>query len=340
MNPYIAYEAVNTKIISKRGHILDKEQWKEILEFSTIDQLAEFLKSHTEILNDLKEDNIHREDLETVLNKYKTHEIENLLHYVSGPYKSFVKTMLISSEIADLSLILRKVARKESLEGIDNSFVHSEKYSNLPYDKLLSSSSVIQLTENLQNTPYFNELRNLSNEDAISREFHIEMKLQLIYYNDLLSKAENLDKADMRTAKDIIGYKVDLENVQWIYRATSYYEISPEEILNYCLIGGRKISYNLLKKLCYTKSKEDFMKLANSYLRFDFFEDVSNEKNAISIDTHMFNYIKNTKFDGIGSVIAYVTLIGIIIDDLTTVTEGIKYHIPKEKIKEYLAIKI
>lgn len=340
MNPYIAYEAVNTKIISKRGHLLDQEQWRQIFGFTSIEQLAEFLKNNTEVLKELAEDNVHRQDLEAVLNKYKTREIENLIHYVSGPYKSFVKTMFLQSEITDLSVILRKIARKESLDGIQDNFVHSEKYSNIPYDKLLSSNSVVQFTENLKDTLYFNELRNLTNEDAIKREFHIEMKLQLILYNELLSKAENLEKADMIVAKDIIGYKIDLENVQWIYRATSYYEISPEEILNYCLMGGRKINYYQLKKLCYTKSKEEFMKLANSYLRFDFFEDVNSENNSISIDRYMFNYLKNTKFDGIGSVIAYVTLVGIIIDDLTTVTEGIKYHISKEKIKEYLAIKI
>jgi len=343
MNPYIAYEAVNTKIISKRGHNLDHEQWEQILGFSTVDQLTDFLKNHSEInkvFEGLKEDNIHRDILEAVLNKYKTYEIEDMLHYVSGPYKSFVKTMLIEGEISDLSLILRKIARKESLDGIMENFVHSEKYSKLPYDKLLSAGSVVQFTENLKDTPYFNELRNLTNEDAIKREFHIEMKLQLVYYNTLISKAENLDKDDMRIAKDIIGFKIDLENVQWIYRAKSYYEISPEEILNYSLIGGKKINYNLLKKMCYTKSQEEFKKLANSHLGFDFFEDISDEKNDISIDRHLFNYLKNTKFEGIGSVIAYILLVGIIINDLTTVTEGIKYHVPKEKIKEYLAFKI
>lgn len=343
MNPYIAYEAVNTKIISKRGHSLDQEQWEQILGFSTVDQLTDFLKNRfeiKEIFEDLKGDNIHRNILEAVLNKYKTYEIEGLLHYVSGPYKSFVKAMLIEGEITDLSVILRKIARKESLEGIKENFIHSEKFSKLPYDKLLSASSVVQFTENLKDTPYFNELRNLTNEDAIKREFHIEMKLQLVYYDTLILKAENLNKSDMKIAKDIIGYKIDLENVQWIYRAKNYYEITPEEILNYSLIGGNKLNYNLLKKLCYSKSKEEFIKLANSYLKFDFFEGISNEKNDITIDRHMFNYLKSTKFDGIGTVIAYILLVGIIINDLTTVTEGIKYHIPKEKIKEYLAFKI
>lgn len=343
MNPYMAYEAVNTKIISRMGNILQKEDWDKILGFTTVDQLTVFLKSKPAIkkaFEDLKNDSIHRDSLEAILGKFKTIEIEELLHYFSGPYKEFVKTMLIESEIADLSLILRKISRKEDLQDIEKRFVHSENYTSLNYNKLLSSKSVVQFTENLKGSPYYNGLKTLSNEDAVKREFHIEMKLQLVLYKTLMAKAENLKTSDMITAKNIIGFKIDLENIQWIYRAIRFYDISPEEILVYSLEGGKKITYSRLKNLCYSKSKEEFKKLVISYLKFDLFKGVSDSNTDIGIDYNMYNYLKNNIYDNIGSVISYIYMLGIIIDDLTSVTEGIKYNVPREKLKSYLAHRI
>lgn len=343
MNPYMAYDAVNTKIISRIGNILKKEDWDKILGFTTVDQLTDFLKSKPAIkkaFEDLKNDNIHRDSLEAILGKYKTIEIEKLLHYFSGPYKSFIQTMLIESEISDLSLILRKISRGEDIKDIEKRFVHSEKYTSLNYDKLLSSKNVVQFTENLKGSPYYNGLKTLSNEDAVKREFHIEMKLHVVLYKTLLAKAENLSAVDMETAKSIIGFKIDLENIQWIYRAIKFYDISPEEILIYSLEGGKKITYNRLKNLCYTKTKDEFKKLVKSYIKFDLFKGVSDSTTDIGIDYNMYNYLKNNSYDNIGSVISYIYLLGIIIDDLTSVTEGIKYNVPREKLKSYLAHRI
>lgn len=343
MNPYMAYDAVNTKIVSRIGHLLNKEEWSKFLEFSTVEQLTDYLKQKDiikKVLEDFNNDNIHRDSLEAILGKFKTTEIEDLINYFSGPYKEFIKAMLIDSEIADISLILRKIARGESLVDVNKRFVHSEKYSKISYEKLLSSNSVENFTQNLKDTPYYIGLRNLSNEDALNREFHIEMKLQGVLYKTMLDKAENLYKNDMETAKEIIGYKIDLENIQWIYRAIKYYDISPEEILIYSLEGGKKIKYKRLKSLCYTKTKEEFKQLVISYLKYDLFEGIADSNTDIGIDYHMFNYLKNKHYNNIGSSIAYFFTLGIIIDDLTSITEGIKYNMPREKIMEYLAFRV
>lgn len=343
MNPYMAYDAVNTKIISRIGHILNNEEWNKFLDFTTVEQLTDYLKQQNSIkkvLEDFKNDNIHRDSLESILGIFKTSEIEDLMNYFSGPYKDFIKAMLIDSEIADISLILRKIARDESLDDVTKRFVHSEKYSTISYEKLLSSRSVENFTQNLKDSPYYIGLRNLSNEDALNREFHIEMKLQGVLYKTMLAKAEKLYKDDMETAIDIIGYKIDLENIQWIYRAIKYYDISPEEVLVYSLEGGRKIKYKRLKKLCYAKTKEEFKQLVISYLKYDIFEGIADSNSDIGIDYHMFNYLKNKHYNNIGSSISYIFILGIIIDDLTSIIEGIKYNMPREKLMEYLAYRV
>ncbi len=343
MNPYMAYEAVNTKIVTRIGQLLNKDEWNKFLDFPTVDQLIDYLMqkdSIKKIFLNHKNDNINRDSLESILGILKTSEIEDMIHYFSGPYKEFIKAMLIDSEIADITLILRKIARGESLSEVNKRFVHSEKYTAISYDKLLNSKTLESFTQNLKDTPYYIGLRNLSNDDAVNREFHIEMKLQGVFYKTLLSKAEKLYKDDMETAMDIIGHKIDLENIQWIYRALRYYDISPEEILIYSLDGGKKIGYSRLKSLCYAKSAEEFKQLVTEYLKYNIFEGIAESDTDIGIDYNMYKYLKNKNYNNIGSCISYVILLGIIIDDLSAITEGIKYNMPREKLMEYLAYRI
>ena len=341
MNPNMAYYALETKIATKKGRILNKSTWEKFLDSPTVDALINHLKENEEFgkaFKDIEISNLDRNNLETVLEKFKTLEVENLLHYFSGPYKEFIKAVLVEGEIKDLSLILRKLSRGESLEGIEQRFVHSKIFTNLDFDDLLTSKNIEQFIQKLKGTLYYNSLRNLTKEIAIQREFHIEMKMYVALYKVICEKASKLRKEDMKAAIEIIGLNIDLLNIQWIYRALKFYQISPEEIFIYSLEGGRTLGYNRLRKLCYS-TLDEFKKLTNDYLRYDFFKNAADDINVV-IDSYMLNYFKKNNYNNIGTALAFIYLLNIIVNDLTSVTEGIQYQVPKEKLKEYLAYKI
>ncbi|MGD9567454.1 MAG: V-type ATPase subunit [Sedimentibacter sp.] len=345
MNPNMAYYAVNTKIVTKKGRILDNKDWNKFIESTSIEQLADLLKSNLEFRKAFEDVDISenvRVNLETVLSRFRKIEIENLLHYFSGNYKEFLITFLMEEEINDLSLILRKLSRGESLEGIKDRFVHSDLFATLDFDDLMTVKSIEELTKKLKGTIYYNGLRNLTNEDALKRDFHIEMKLYVVLYKTIFEAAERLDKEDFNAVKEIMGLKIDLLNTQWIFRALKYYNIKPEEIFIYSLEGGRKIGYDKLRNLCYSKSLDEFKKLVKSYLEYDIFKDLNNAEIDINvvIDSYMFNYLKNKNYHNIGIAISFIYLLDIIINDLTSLTEGIQYNVPKDKLKGYLSYKL
>lgn len=345
MNPNMAFYAVNTKIQSKKGSITDSRFWDKLVESNSIEQLSDLLKNNKEfgkIFNDISVDGSRRVNLETAISRFRKIEIEILLHYFSGNYKMFLKTFLMEEEINDLSLILRKLSRGESLEGIKDRFIHSDEFKTLDFDELLTANSVEQCIRKLDGTLYYNGLKNLTSEDALKREFHIEMKAYAVLYNTLLTAANDLDKQDVKEAKEVIGLKVDLLNIQWIFRALKYYKIMPEEILIYSLDGGSNINYGRLKNLCYSKSLDEFKQLVKNYLGFDLFKDLHDTEIDINSATgsYMFNYLKKKSYHGIGVVISFIYIVDIIINDLTSLTEAMKYGVPKDKLKGYLAYKI
>lgn len=339
MNAFASYNAINTKLHTRKRALFTTADWNKVLDYTTVIQLIEFLRKHfgyETYLEQSKTTEIHRGELEVILHRYLVTEIEKILHYFSGPYKAFLQTLLIQYEIYDLQLIMRNVAREESLEPIGRHFVHSRKYATLPYDKLLASKNINQVIEVLKGTEYYEVLKTTTQEDAVKREFHMEMKLEILYYRMLMDKAKKLSQEDQRVVEEMIGLKIDCLNIQWIYRATKYYDISKEEILIYSLPGG-SISYKGLKKLIYAKSLEEFKLMVDKLLKYPLFaekEDVFLEKN---IDTLMYRYLKKVgEGKSIAMPLKYIYRLEIEIKDLTAATEGIRYGLDKQEIKKYL----
>lgn len=340
MNPYITYEALNTKIMTQKSRLLDEYSFEKIMACNTVEQVTEVLFTRYDLkryIENVKIRDLHRDDLETLLNRYKASVLENILHYCSGPYREFIQVFLMEYEIYDITLILRKIAGNDELDDIGSHFIHSEKYSALPYNKLKISRTVAMFIENLRGTPYYSPLKTVTDTDAVKRQFHIEMKLQQLYYGSLLAKAEKLFTEDKRIADDLIGLKIDFLNIQWIYRAKKLYDISPEQMLVYSLQGGRRLGFDRLRKLCYTKAVDEMKTQARQFLKYDILtsdKGIEIERNA---DHYIFGFIKDVKRKGaIGSVLAYIYTLDSAVREFITVTEGIRYKLPREQLKQYL----
>ena len=164
----------------------------------------------------------------------------------------------------------------------------------------------------------------------------MEMKLHILYYKLLMKKAKKLTPSDYEVVKKIIGLKIDCLNIQWIYRATKYYDISREEIMVYSLPGGN-ISYNSLKKLVYAKSFNEFERKVEKYLGADVFNRQGDTLLEKCMDTIIYKSIhKVNEENSIALPLRYIFVLQIEIEDLIAVTEGIRYGLDQDEIKKYL----
>jgi V/A-type H+-transporting ATPase subunit C len=336
----MAYEAIETKILAKESYILDKEKFKKLLACDSVEKIGEIFKNtynFNDTVDNGKKQTLHREGLEDLFSRYKVAELEEVLHFFSGPYKEFLQTFFMEYEIYDLVLMLRKISKGESAEDIQSHFIHSQNYSSLQYDKLIEAKTVVQFIEKLKGTPYYSVLKTTTDSDFAKREFHAETKLQLLLYNTLFKKAQKLRPLDKQAAENLIGSKIDCFNVQWIYRARKYYRISPEQMLIYSLRRGSRLSFNKLKVMCYAKTVDDIQKLANDYLKYRIFENDSELAMERNIGCYLYSNITNNRFkQTIGIAIAYIYLLEVVMNEFVIVTEAIRYSVPKELMGNYL----
>lgn len=341
MNPYASYRAINTKLHRKKGMLLKQNEWEKLVGYRNVNQVVEFLKRREEykpfiLLYETRE--LHRAELEVILSRYRVKETESILHYLSGPYKGFFRVFLMEYDIHDLQLILRTIVREEEMKGIENNLIHSKQYGLSIYDKLIGCKSIPQFIEMLRGTPYYDALKTVTEEDLTRREFHMEMKLYVLFYKTLLEAAEKLSKKDYEIIREIVGLRIDWINVQWIYRAMKYYDISHEEMLIYSIPGGSKLSYSKLKKLIYVPSIESFKRLAGEYLSYNLFKEAQDTFLDCKIERYRYHALLRCAQDeeSIRSAITYIYLLETEMNDLISVTEGIRYTLPESQIRRYL----
>lgn len=341
MNPFASYRAINTKLHAKKKNLLSDAEWIKIAQCKNVSQVVEFLKRREGYKNLVvanKNCDLHRSDLEIVLDRYIVTEIEDMLHYFSGSYKAFFKTFLMEYEISDLGLILRSIANNEDMADIESLFVHSKKWGIANYQKLIGCKNVLQFIETLKGSHYYTVLKTMTQEDLAKREFHMEMKLYMLFYSELIEKATKLNSKDEEIVKKFIGTKIDFLNAQWIYRALKYYDISPEEILIYSLPNGNRLGYRKLKILSYVKDVESFKKLVEKYLAYPLFK--GNNDAYLDCNTERYLYQLATRMDkgdeSIASSIAYLYRLDIEVNDLVSLTEGIRYTVPEAELSRFL----
>lgn len=341
MNPFASYKAINTKLHAKKRTLLSKNEWSKVAQYHDVPQVIEFLKKrdgYKDQMSAYKSNDIHRSDLEVILDRYCVAEIEDMLHYFSGSYKDFFKTFLMEYEISDIGLLLRTIAKNDETKEIEKLFVHSERWSLANYNKLITCKNVLQFIEALKDTCYYSALKTMSQEDMEKREFHMEMKLYVLFYNELIEKAARLRPKDEAIARRMIGTKIDFLNAQWIFRALKYYDVSPEEILIYSLPNGNKLSYRKLKELSYSKNIEDFKRNAEKYLGYPLFKQNNDAFLDCMTGRYLYKFACHMQSDdeSVAESLTYIMLLNIEMSDLISLTEGIRYELEEDDLKKYL----
>ena len=202
----------------------------------------------------------------------------------------------------------------------------------------MDCKNVPQFIETLKGSPYYTVLKTMAQEDLAKRAFHMEMKLYMLFYSELIEKASCLNTKDEYIAKKFIGTKIDFLNAQWIYRALKYYDLSPEEILIYSLPSGNRLGYRKLKILSYAKDIEQFKRLAQKYLGYPLFKDSSDAYLDCYTERYLNQLITkmNKDDESIASSITYLYKLEIEIKDLVSLTEGIRYTLPESELSKFL----
>jgi len=344
MDKVIIYAAVNTKIRALEKDFLKREDYLNMIQKKSVVDVAHYLKENTsygKLLSEINIDNISRRDLEDILKNNMIKNMDKLIYYFRDDYKELIRSLYIKYEIEDLKILSRSIFNGKDLETIEKALSFLGKYSRVDPKILFKSKTNRDLIYSLKGSEFYEFLIPLVNGKRENR-FRFEMALDTGYFSIIQSRKLKISREDREILKKWEGLLADLYNIQWVYRGKKFYSLSPEELLNYTINFGDKLTFRERKAMCYAKNLEELYKMiTNTIYGFLF------KKEEMSRDIYMerrinrFMYYKLKALDrkfslSIIQTIDYVWSFEFEIRDIISILEAIRYDIPSEEARKFL----
>lgn len=336
MRKAVRYSAINAKIDKMYSRLLMNTDYIELCHLDTVKDIIYYLQENSEIEPWL-DSHMTASECEVEMQRYKINNLKKLSHYLTDDYKKFIKAFLLQYEIADIKRILRVLQKKQGFESLDKKILIMNHDKNFKIDK---DMNIPEFIGTLKKTRYYKLLRSYEDETNDVVLFYMEMNLDKYYYSNLIDISKNFSEEDRKCVKNLLGRKIDILNINWIYRGLKYYHLLPEELINFCILGGCEFGYDDLKKLCYSDNIDEFVEeIKRSEYKFLF--DSSNTDIYMDRRSNRYLYyiarkeIPRNSFT-IGKFLAYIFLLDYEVKDIGAIMEAIRFNISFEETLNYL----
>lgn len=333
--------AAITKARVLYANMLKREQLLNIARCKNVAEIADFLASNTyykTCISHLNLENIHRGQLEILINKHKFENYKKISRY--APEDSVHNFIMESFEIAEILrfVMFLKLNKKERYIPLLPNFLISK--CKVKFLKLEGVKGVDGLLEFLKNTHYYNILKSAcAGDDELSYTV-FEYELYKYFFSKLLKfvnfKTKNIELFELNK---LIKSKIDNINLCYVYREKILANCNAEQIKKRIFPFHKKLNSKTINNIINCKNKDYFGKAVGSFFPSvkDFkIEDIEiysqiNEYKICKSCFHMSSNIATVFY-------CFLVLQNIEVQNLTHIIEGVRYGMPPEKIENLLVV--
>lgn len=343
MGNVMAYSGLTTKIRAMQAKLLTQADYETISGFTDVVQVVEFLKTkpaYAVYMDQLELAHLHRGDIEKMLYQSLYNDYTRIFRFAGIDQKKFLKIYWKKYEVSVINYCLRIVFNHyDKAYDLDYKKEFFDKYSKLSIDKLITSTNIDELVDNLRGSEYYEALKPIRDSGAATL-FDYDQALELYYFTNYWRRGRKVfsGKSRERFSRDV-GIKMDLMNIQWVYRAKQYYRMLPAEIYALTLPYHFHLSTEEFKAIVEAPNAEEMKKqIENTYYgtHVHMKEGQSIEKSIKDIlrDLYISDRQKDPYSDA--TMHAFLFLKEQEIDKLTTALECIRYGLTRQEILTYL----
>lgn len=343
MNNLRAYSGITTKIRAMQAKLLTRKDFENIANLKSVPEVVEYLRdkpAYAKYINQMDTSLFHRGNVEKMLMQSLYDDYIRIFKFSGMEQKKFLKTYWKRYEVDLINYCLRIVFNHYDIPfDIDYIKEIFDKYSQLDVGRLIVSKNIEELVDNLKGSEYYEPLARIR-DSGNAELFDYDLTLELYYYSMMWRGERRLLKGKERELfiKDY-GLKIDLVNLQWIYRAKKYYRMLPPDIYTLTIPIHYRISIEEFKAIVETPTVEEFMnhvertKYGN---RIKFGDGQSIERQYKEIMKA--SYLSDRRYNpySIASINTYLFLKEEEINKLTTALECIRYGLTVKETLDYL----
>ncbi len=230
----LTYSGIATKVRAMERSLLSEKQFQEMAALEDVRSAADYLKqqpAYADIFTDLDDSRLHRGNIEQLLARSEYRDFTKLYRFGNLDQRKFLDLYFMHYEITLIKQILRRVAG-QSQEAPDLSQFREffERHSDIDLIALSQSASLQEFITRLEGTVYHSLLKRAA-DGGRGSVFDYELQLDLYYFKSLWkAKSKMLTKQEQKILDSCFGSRLDLLNIQWIYRAKHYYRLPEADI--------------------------------------------------------------------------------------------------------------
>lgn len=248
MSGLISYSGLTTKVRAIRGKMLKQEQFLELADCESVAEVIGYLKekdAYRELFSSVNSEAIHRGNIEKLLKRCYYSDFEKLYRFSDMEQRKYLELYFKKFELSFLKSCLRNICRTNSEDRSDREVTTLfQRHSKLDAVVLQSETTIEGFVEKLKNTEYYAPLKRVIMGDRHTL-FDYEAALDMYYFTKFWKeKKKSFKGTDAKVLDRAFGYKIDILNMQWIYRSKRFYQLSKADI--YALLIP--IRYRLTKK--------------------------------------------------------------------------------------------
>lgn len=349
-----------TKLRAMQASILKRKELLYLENSEDIKDLMyklEHFNSYSSVFSKTNSENLHRNEIERLLYNKLLKSFNHLYDFVIGDDRKFLKLYFVHFEVSMLKRFLRRIKNnKNSLDIWQDYEKYFSKHSSIDFLKLAKCDTLNDFLDNLNKTPYHKAISNL---DKSNNFFDFELALDFFYFKKMSTGIKNLsNKNNILILETIIGTRIDLLNIQWIYRSKKYYHLTGgfENIKNASFKNDFNEIYKLLIPNYYKIDKTDIKNLITSSSIDEFiniFKSFYYYKNINKNNLEIFNiemisnqiiyntFIKLKKTYKTSLIFLYTYLFNLEyeIESIIKIIESVRYNVSDSILSENLFLK-
>lgn len=256
MGNLLSYSGITTKIRAMQSNLITEAEFRELAVLSSVSEYVVFLKKHpaySQLFLDIDENRIHRGQIEKLLTLSLYNDFTKIYRFSNPEQRKFLKLYFTRYEVAILKACMHAVLNGNTdLPNKDMIKSFFEHYSSIDTNKLFAAQRIEDFISALKGTDYYKPLSKLA-EIKNPTLFDYEMTLDLYFFKKLWKLSPKLIKSkELDSILSYYGSKIDMLNIQWIYRSKKYYDMTSADI------------YALLIPTSYKLKKQDTMRLVEA----------------------------------------------------------------------------
>ncbi|MBE5925485.1 MAG: V-type ATP synthase subunit C [Lachnospiraceae bacterium] len=344
MSKLLTYSGLSTKVKAMQSNLLSDEDFNNIIHLSNVNEVIAYLAKHpgySKTFENADISKLHRSNLEKMLTTLKYRDFAKLYNFSNITQRKYLKLFFMKYEIALLKSVLRQIFENKTV-SVDTSTLgpYFIKFSTIPIDKFEGNININEFIEILRGTLFYEPLQKIYSLGNCSL-FDYELCLDVLQFTIIWkNKNKYLFGTDLELITNDYGYRIDLINIQWIYRLKTYYNLTQNEIISFLIPIRHKIKQNQMRELINSKNPAEFFEIfKNTFYGKKYKltgENISLEHlyKTVMDDFHN-KSIRNNPYSH-ACIDTYMHKKQNEISKLITITECIRYSYPADKILQMI----